>query len=90
MELPPRLKTHNPDFVLTCNLNDGIKVDYPTERILLNGISFDYVTMKDGYMEPVAKVVPSTEVHVFPSSHNEVSFYSNSPLPINKDELEEN
>lgn len=31
---------------------DHISVDYPTDRILLNGLSFDHVVFKDGYMEP--------------------------------------
>lgn len=75
MKLPPRQKTFDPACP-TAQPNEGISVDYPSDRILLNGLSFDTVVFRNGFMEPVARgdLVAEMEVHV---PLDDASFESN-------------
>jgi hypothetical protein len=60
----------------TAQANEGISVDYPSDRILLNGHSFDHVVFRNGFMEPVARgdLEAYMEVHV---PLDDASFESN-------------
>lgn len=60
------MKTFDPSF--PSSSDKGITVEYPSERILLRGLSFDYVFLNDGYIEPC--LPPKVEADKQPTQEN--------------------
>jgi hypothetical protein len=83
LEFPPRMKTFDP----SSHLDNDFTVEYPSERILLRGLSFDYVSFNNGYMVPrAAPEVPIVAMSDIPPVKLNISLGSIPPCVEDKDE----